>query len=601
MTHASSPTVVFWAQAFGGATPPSALGLALKEGLVPQEDLDTHGHAWFSAWLAGAETRFHTVHHASHRPWRQACGAGRDSHKQIPDVDMPPRLLELDTDHADAGLVAVFEGFLGRGVDAFGPLLGQSHLGSDGVGAAVALNFPAVIDLLARQTHRPSPAELDARITPGPAMGERLALPWLHTAALGWQDTLLEALLDYGLNPNQTDAKGQTPFFHARTSRSVRALMDAGVDPLAQDKRGRTAFEHWEQMRGGFPWGHSAKTLMQAVGEAGHSPAARSSAVVLYAAKSPVHRASLPQWLENFPPLEGPLHAARTNPGGMWKGEWSPAAWLGLNAIQNTIAPHHQVPLLLERDDFFAPDNPSPQGPKGKLTEKGLFGLALALWLGHRKLSPPTDDPSHMAHTGALIDQHLVDRWGADWFWKSPWAPAIQQTSKTLLDNKATSQQLRNGIQLAWLDQFQRARLFPQSLGPALWIAREKGGVRFENDNWPVLFSTLPPPLRSTFLLFQVGDMLDQERRRAGAEPFSVNDALNVYEVSMIWRAARAAIQQTNGNLAKLNDAFDASLEAILDQLATADDIGEFLPLIRARRLEKSLPADPPRRAKHRL
>ena len=89
-----SVPVEFWSQAFAGATPPSALGLALKEGLVPAEEAKAHGAMWASSWLSGMVGRMTDAYDLVHRPWRQFGGAGRSQYQQMVD-EIPSRLKDL--------------------------------------------------------------------------------------------------------------------------------------------------------------------------------------------------------------------------------------------------------------------------------------------------------------------------------------------------------------------------------------------------------------------------------------------------------------------------------------------------------------------------
>ena len=376
--------VDFWSLAFAGATPPQALGLALKEGLIPDQVLDRHASEWFEAWISGLEERFNATYDVQHRPWRRAAEAGQASRSQV--LSQPPRLDDLTHDHPDQGLVSVFDGMLVRGHDPYGPLKTLKHLGGSGLAACVALNLPAAIDLLAQKGPRPDLGHLNRQTAPDFTLGERVALPWLHLAALGWQDTLLEALLDYGLDPNQPDSKGQTPLFYARTQRSVEALVKAGANVAAKDKLGRTAPQAWALAKpDSFPYDQSAERLTKTLGEDVLTSEEQEAALVRYVSKPPVRRDLMEEWTHKLPKTGGPIHQARMSSGGIWKGSWSPAAWLGLQILQGNVYTVPQLPWLIKQPDFLSPTDFSP---KGKLMEKGLLGLAMAEKLG--------DGPPHL-------------------------------------------------------------------------------------------------------------------------------------------------------------------------------------------------------------
>lgn len=622
-------TVEFWRQAFAGATPPSALALALQAGLIPQPALHAHGKAWFQAWLSGWQERFladYQLPCLRHRAWRQAGGAGNEKNHQLRPHDLPPRLSELTSDHPDAALLGVFEGLALHGVDPFGALPADHPLGTDGVMAAVAMNLPCAIDLLAGRPDKPSAGDLDARLTPGPVLGERIALPWLHAAALGWQDTLLAALLDYGLDPNGRDAKGQTALFHARTPTAVAHLLAAGADPLGQDKHGRTAVEHWAQIKVGFPWGVSATTLTKALGEAGQTPAAQAAAAVLYVAKPPVHDDNMATWEERIPALPGPLYAARLNPGGAWRGEWSPAAWTGMQVLQDGGYYSNHLPILLRRADFLDPSNPAAHP---KLSEQGLIGLALALILGQKPNVNPTQGRSPGHGEREQLSRWELEQWtiaAGDrlWFWTGPWAEPIHQTTKALFSHKATTSAVRYNSQEAWLLQFVRLVQGPpsmkeqlrtrlgcatdeQALAALLWRARTQAGLRFEGEGavdwgWNTVFSHLTPAFAGTFGLLYTSDLI-AVARRANRGSFCLDDTLEYGGASKACAHAMDQITKAHGDLGRLSDALDAPLEAVLELLATTEHTKTQVSWFRSRQLDKAWasPHAPARSKKPRL
>ena len=230
----------FWSQAFAGGTPPSALALALEHGLVPADLVASHKGTWLSSWLKGQYDRMTDAYDLEHRPWRQFGGAGRQARDQM---ELPPRLTETTADLRSVGMADLFLALGEAGLGWNDPLPSPVEWGPTPHSAAMAKNLPVVFDALAKLPSRPQASELDAELTPIPVLGERYRLPWLHAAARAWQDSLLEALLDYGLNPNQVDAKGQTALFHARTHRAVKALLAAGANPSVLDKDGRNAIQ----------------------------------------------------------------------------------------------------------------------------------------------------------------------------------------------------------------------------------------------------------------------------------------------------------------------------------------------------------------------
>lgn len=143
--------------AFSGPTPSKALGLALKEGLVPDRELSMYASEWMEAWVSELKEQSTQPNSGLHRPWARACDAG--SRRQ---PDQPaPHLSELTDEHADRGIIDVLEGFLSRGHNPFGPLKTLADLGGNVLAACVALNLPSAIDLLAQQPWRPCLQELN--------------------------------------------------------------------------------------------------------------------------------------------------------------------------------------------------------------------------------------------------------------------------------------------------------------------------------------------------------------------------------------------------------------------------------------------------------
>lgn len=596
-----SVSIEFWAQAFAGATPPSALGLALKEGLVPADEARTHGPMWASSWLSGMVSRMTDAYDLVHRPWRQFGGAGRSQQHQMVD-ELPSRLKDLKPGSVDAGLLSVFQGFVQHGVTLHQPVeaVTGATWANSLLEAAVAMNVPSVVDWAATLPDKKPARELDAMVAPLGTLGERQELPWLHAAALAWQDTLLEALIDYGLDVNQANRQGQTPLFFARTERAVQALIAAGANPLHQDKHGRTALQNWEQVKE-FPWGADAKKLSAAVGEAGQSQEVMASKVVLYVAKSPYagDPKTLEKWRAEMPVMEGPLHAARMNPGGTWKGQWSPAAWLGLQALQGNLYYSYQVASLLDRPDFLSPE---PVVPKGKLSERGMVGLGLLKVLGkypkHR-----VDEHEFHSQKGNLwvlackVEQVL----GENWLEKPEWIEPIYQTSKALLDVKSTPTAVRESVNEAWEHRFSRIPSNAPGLGQALWEARVKGSVQFTRwETWQPRFSALSPGLSATFFLLATHDLLEKalrENSHADAE-YALDYGR---DIKPAWRQAVENFKKSDG-FETLSPDLDKAIDGIIARLSEFSSLSDDAAFLRQRRLEKVLPqAEPASRRGPRL
>lgn len=584
-----SVSVEFWTQAFAGATPPSALGLALKEGLVPASEVATHGEEWASSWLSGMVNRMTDAYDLAHRPWRQFGGAGRSQQHQMTD-ELPLRLNDVKAGTVDAGLLSVFQGFVQHGVTLNQPveaITGATTWAHSLLEAAVAMNVPSVIDWAATLPDKKTAKELDAMTAPLGTMGERNELPWLHVAALGWQDTLLEAMIDYGLDPNQPNRQGQTPLFFARTERAVKSLVAAGANPLHQDKHGRTAIQHWEQVKD-FPWPSDAKKLALVVGDAAQSSEVVSSKAVLYIGKGPYSGdpATLKKWWDEMPVVEGPLHAARMNPGGTWKGQWSPAAWVGLQGLQGNLYYSYHLASLLDRPDFLSPE---PVVPKGKLSERGLLGLGLLKVLDKYPKQKPSEH-DRQGHQGNLwnLACKVEEVLGENWLERPEWLEPIYQTSKALLDVKATPNAVREYVNEAWCHRFSRISQRDANQGQALWDARVKGSVQFNHwETWSPRFSALSPGLAATFFLLATHDLLEKEIRERPHS--SVNDVIEYgRDIKTAWRQTIEHFKKSDG-FETLSPDLDKTIEAIITKLSSYPSLSDDAAFLRQRHLEKTL------------
>lgn len=577
--------------AFAGPTPPEALGLALKQGLIPSQGLADHGQEWFEAWISGLEERFIQSQDVDHRPWRRACGAGHMTRYQ--NAVLPPRLKDLrgfGSEHPDLGLVRVFEGMLSQGLDPYAKLKTLSHLGGDGLSACIALNLPSAIDLLAEQERRPTVDQLNERRAPENVLGQRIALPWLHAAAAGWQDTLLDSLLDYGLDPNLADSKGQTPLFHARTERAVKALIKAGAKPLAKDEMGRTAAQVWALARqDSFPSEQKIEGMTAALGDLAPTPEDQQAALVRHIGKSPSHPGKIQEWIDDLPKTDAAMHESRLTSSGVWRGAWSPAAWLGLQILQGNTYHLYQLPFLLEHPDFIPPHDNSP---RGKLTEMGMLGLGLAYAFGN-------SEPGRWGNTGqgrerSLGDAYkvMVDRWGKDWFWQEPWAQGIEQTSKALLTPKSTSRQIRDAVESSWLNQFEIGQGQADPLrGQRLWEARASGAVRMVHQRWEGITSGIPHQLAIPILMVGLGDKIESEERESKGQSFDLDSFVNQGSFASPWHRLKIMIRVSGGNMDPPDDQLDSAIEKTLADLAnTSLDLQDF-NLFKARALDKNLPA----------
>lgn len=514
--HASQS--LFWSQLFSGPTPPESLGLALKADIVPQSLVDEYGKEWLEAWLSSFSERMTAERNPRHRPWHRAQQAGTYSRWQLTPEEMAPRRKDLGSEDPDAGLVSVLEGFHARGLDLCLPLKTLKDLGGDVVGACVALNLPAGIDFLATlpDNVRPRAEDLNGRSTPFPVHKERIELPWLHAAALGWQDGLLESLLDYGLDPNTRDRKGQTALFYARSPAAVRALLEAGADPTLEDHQKKTAPMAWDLAREDtFIARIKSKDLQDTLAKAGVKVALDSSKAVLHVAKGPHISNGVEEWAGKLPDTGRPLHEARLDPGGAWRGEWSPASWLGLQVLRDEVGPyHHHIPYLLERDDFLSPVDYSP---RAKMSERGLLGLALAYLSADPRL--PYADPRNGLH------QKIWARLGKEWFWSKQWQEPIQATSAYLLGLKSTPESIRLAINRAWMSEIGRLDDTKDPSLPArtAWDLRLKGAVRLDTgDLWGQLSWNLPAQDLPFYCLMQLADAREKGRRESrGDDPDS--------------------------------------------------------------------------------
>lgn len=579
-TPTLSAQSLFWSQLFSGPTPAESLGLALKEDIVSGELLDLHGGEWLEAWISGLAERMEASRDLTHRPWRRAQGVGSYSQRQLLPNEMAPRLEEMDLEHPDAGILSVLEGFHRRGVSPFGKLKTLKHLGEDALAACVALNLPAGIDLLGSLSGAPSPADLDRRQTPHPVHKERIALPWLHAAALGWQDTLLQALLDYGLDPNIRDRKGQTALFHARTPTAVKALLKAGADPSAKDNIQNTAPMAWGVAREeSFVANISLEALRKTMGEAGASEGLDNSKAVLYVAAPPTHPEGVKRWIESFPKTSGELHEARMDPGGAWRGSWSPAGWLGLQTLRGEIWPHtSHVPYLLGREDFLSPVDYSP---RGKLTERGLLGLALASL---------ADEKTFRDNSTQEIRQAVWARFGKDWFWSDEWQPAILATSTSLVSLKSTPMGVREHVEKAWLGELYRVEDRAERTARA-WELRAHGAVRFESTEWSHMIVEAPASALPFFALACLGDVMEKQRRENGSDLGSLYSLVSYGAGNIAWKALEDHFSKGGGfDLEACPTSLRPFVESTIEQLSSSDlDLSRVTPLLEAR-MEREIP-----------
>lgn len=608
----------FWTAAFAGATPPDALALAMQEGVIDAAMLAQQGHGWAAAWLNGQQRRARDTSDVRHQPWRVA----RGTRGQLDPHQLPPRLAACRADDPDAGWAAVFQAFLAQGLDPFGPLSGLLAEQPDGLGAAVAMNVPALVDLLAQQPQRPPAAALDARRAPA-VFGARQELPWLHASALGWQDSLLEALLDYGLNPNQTDRLGKTALFYARTERAVRALLARGADPQARDVRGRSVVQEWVQTKASFPdRGHkNLAPLLADPSLRGPAPIAAwasaapppslapdTSAVVLALAQPTWEpllgmQGQVERWKEEMPAMREGLHLARMDPGGTWAGSWSPAAWVGMTLLRKTTAGFDHLPALLERDDFLAPQDVTV---KGSLTERGLLGLALLARIDPRSLVAPSRNPfsdeKRLSHALLAV---VHQRWGRSWFEDPFWRDAMRRTSKALFASYATPLRVSEQVEDGWEQWLFQPRpplgdgLPSHARLERLWALRAQGVVRLVSKEWGrgMLSETAAAtaPLCQSLLLVAVGDAVAFDLSRQDAWIKTPNDAFNRGTAEKAWEnfvRGPGLGQPAFRGQGELDAELDAALGMVLRSgQALSPHVVAWVSASRQQRLDTRLPA----------
>lgn len=594
-----APTTRFWSHAFAGATPPVALGVALNEGILDRRAFEDHGNEWVHAWLQGTVARMTDAYDLRHRPWRAFGGAGRSQHMPM---ERAPRLADLApgvyVDHAtDAGLLSVFQGFhhLGWNLDA--PLVGIEWARTLRE-AAVALHLPCALDWMASLDDGLRRALATGLAPPG-LLSERSALPWLHAAARAWHESTVAALLDAGADPDQRDIKGQTALFHARTERTVQRLLDAGADPMIEDQHGRTALQAWGQVKD-FPWGVDAKKLSALAQKVTPvSAAAAAGQAVLYVADAkgvpfnPTPEA-MATWAARIPDVGGPLHTARMNPGGSWKGEWSPAAWLGLGLLRTEVGTARHLPALLARPDFLSPD---PVYPKGKLSERGLMGLALLEIIANAPAHKPHEKASGFEHERWAVAHAASATLGDDWARKPEWQGPMRETTRALLAPKGTSMTVREAVQGAWRRGFERHLVAGKDdAASALWEARAQGGLRFEHRDWRQVFARLPDGLEATFLLLALADGAAahvrerswQSADEARLDYFAYGDgAQDATRLARLWKE--------RPGLPRLSPALDADLEDAITLALDVPMLAQGCADLRARRLDQALPAAPAR------
>ena len=576
----------FWSQAFDGATPPEALVLALENGLVPASLLAEHQHDWLSGWLKGQANRMTDAYDLAHRPWRQFGGAGRDAKYQ---QDLPPRLSEAARGDRSLGLAAVLLAFGDAGVSWDAPLKKPLNWAPSLLSAAVAMNLPVVFDALAKKPTRPASATLDAQWTPMPVLGERAPLPWLHAAARGWHDSMLEALLDYGLDPNARDTKGQTALFHARTPRAIKALLQAGADPTLVDKNKRSALQAWKQAND-LPARHSAEDLesvLEAVMPAAAKPsqdgAAQAASAVLYLGdKPPFQIEGIEKWAKGSPSFEGPLHAARMNPGGSFKGEWSPAAWVGLKGLQDGLFYKAHVSYLLGCNDFLSPEDHSP---KNGLSERGLLGLALLAARGNEPVNKP--HPATIAKPNENDQQRwemvvaMEKRLGEGWHLDPKWVEPMLATTKALLTPKSTSNAMRENVEKAWANRAAVMRRAKQDWEAGLVEARLRGGLRFDFEPfWNDVLSNLSESYRPMVNLFFVADALTANDR--ARHPSADDGVLDYGNGRRAWVALNRHLEG-KADIEVPDPAFLPMIEDALDRLSKVPSAVKGVAVLKAK------------------
>ena len=555
--HQSLPAA-FWSLAFAGATPPAALGMALQNGLIDRTDFEEHAPVWLSTWLSGTVARMTDAYDLTHRPWRQFSGAGREGQSQQTQ-NLPARLDAIKAGTEEAGLLSLFQGFVLNGWPLDRPVE-NVHWANTLLEAAVGMNVPSVIDWVKQQPNAPSAKALDQQWAPVGILGERQRLPWLHMAALAWQDTLLEALLDYGLDPNHLTQKGESPLFFARTERAVKALLAAGANPALTDKIGVNAAHHWE--KASFPWGQSAKALGELMGEQAADPSVVSLQLLTYLEKGPLtcNQNALEHWLAKMPQFQGALHEARYNPGGTWKGDWSPAAWVGLKAVYGKMYYNYHLAYLLGRDDFISPTD---YAPKGQLTERGLLGLGLLEMIGEYPLHKPTDDRQPRWFVADAADRKLGENWFDDPAWRDP----MFQTSKALLGVKSTPKDVRFYINEAWRYRFTR-KIDSSQMAQRLWEAKDKAGIQFvSNHTWDALFQEhVPASYQAAFFLLRAGDLFDKEMLENKGK--SVGEVFQWDGREVGYAVKRAGHLIEEHGFARVDPRMDAAIHDAMDKIS---------------------------------
>lgn len=534
--------------------------MALQNGLIARADFEQHAPVWLSTWLSGTVERLTDTYDLIHRPWRQFCGAGRNSQNQQAE-SLPVRLSGIQEGKEEAGLLATFQGFVLNGWPVERPV-NDLYWANTLLEAAVGMNVPSVIDWIKQQPNAPSAKALDKQWSPVGILGERQRLPWLHMAALAWQDTLLEALLDYGLDPNHVTEKGETPLFFARTERSVKALLAAGANPAHTDNLGRTIALQWEKAQ--FPGNTDAKKLGKLLGEHVKDPSVVSLQVLTHLEQGPLTctRQALDHWLAKMPSFQGPLHQARHNPGGIWKGDWSPAAWVGLKAVYGDMFYSYHLAYLLGRDDFLSPTD---YAPKGKLTERGLLGLGLLEVIGEYPLHKPNDDEDRQPRwfVADAADRHLGENWFDDPAWRDP----MFQTSKALLGVKSTPKDVRLYVNEAWRNRFTR-QIKSDQVAQRLWEAKDKAGVQFISaKTWDELFQkNVPLSQQAVFFLLRAEDLLDkammENKGKTVEEVFDWDGREVEYAVN------RAASLIEKHGFDRVEEGMDAAIHSAVEKLS---------------------------------
>lgn len=143
----------------------------------------------------------------------------------------------------DENVVAVARAMVDRGADP----LAKDQDGLDSLDQAVAIGEHDLVREWARLVSQPQSLQ-DRRLGGGPQ--NQLQLPWLHQAARAANPSMLQALLDAGLDPNHVNEHEQTALFWASSPEVVALLVQAGCDPWHRDAMNQDAKLFWSSQRG---------------------------------------------------------------------------------------------------------------------------------------------------------------------------------------------------------------------------------------------------------------------------------------------------------------------------------------------------------------